>query len=66
MSSEYDVTTTVEKERGRWVVYLVVTSSEGVERRRLSDYPTEPKARLAADVVRRTAARRRPPRPEPS
>ncbi len=59
---DLDVTTTVALESGRWVVYLIVTSPAGVEQRRLQDYPTEAKARFAADVIRRTAARRRPPR----
>ncbi len=57
MASEFEVATLVEAERGRWWVYLVITNSEGVERRRLQDYPTEAKARLAADIVARTAAR---------
>ena len=63
--TDLDVTTQVVAEQGRWTVYLVVTSPEGVERRRLDSWPTEAKARLAADVVRRSAARRRPPREEP-
>lgn len=64
MTSEYEVETTVRLQRGRWAVYLLVTTPDGVEERHLTDYSTEATAKLMADVVRRTAARRRPPRPE--
>jgi hypothetical protein len=57
-----EVQTQVEAERGRWVVYLVVLSDSGVERRRLESYPTQERARLAASQVQRSVARRRPPR----
>ena len=62
---ETEVQTEVVAEHGQWVVYLLVVTPEGVERRRLESYFTETKARLAADVIRRTAARRRAPRREP-
>jgi len=62
---ETEVQTEVVPERGQWTVYLLVLSPEGIERRRLQTYFTQAKALLAADVIRRTAARRRPPREEP-
>ncbi len=62
---ETEVQTEVVAERGQWTVYLVVISPEGVERRSLETHRTEARARLAAEVVRRTAARRRAPREAP-
>ena len=60
-SNETEVLTEVILERGQWAVYLLILTPSGIERRRLTTYFTETKARLAADVIRRTAARRRPP-----
>ncbi len=63
MSTE--VTTEVTYERGQWVVHLVVTTPEGVERRPVQTHRDERTARLMAETVRRTAARRRAPREDP-
>jgi hypothetical protein len=57
-----EVHTEVIREDGLWAVYLLVLSSEGVDRTLVERHFTEGRARLAADVIRRTAARRRPPR----
>ena len=62
---ETEVQTEVVPERGQWAVYLVILTPAGIERRRLQSYIHESKARLAADVIRRTAARRRAPREAP-
>ncbi len=59
-----EVTTQVALERGQWVVYLLVTSAEGVERRPVGAHRSERTARVMADTVARTAARRRAPRGE--
>lgn len=59
---EYEVQTEVVAEHGQWTVYLLLLTPQGIDRRRLETYFTEAKARLAADVITRTAARRRPPR----
>lgn len=52
----------VQPESGRWVVYLEVgfaSNAEGiaVERKRIGDYSTEQRARVAADWIERTADR---------
>ena len=57
-----EVTTEVAQERGQWVVYLVVTSPDGVERRPVGTHRHERTARVMADTVSRTTARRRAPR----
>lgn len=62
---ETEVQTEVVAEHGQWTVYLVVITPEGVDRRALETHRSEARARLAADVVRRTAARRRAPRESP-
>ena len=62
---ETEVQTEVALESGQWVVYLLVITPEGIDRRRHQTYFTEAKARFAADVIRRTAARRRAPRSGP-
>lgn len=49
-------------ESGQWAVYLVILSPTGVRRSRVQTHFTKQKALLAADVIRRTAARRRPPK----
>lgn len=38
----------VVRERGMWVVYLEVWFESGIERKRIAEYPSEAKARLAA------------------
>ena len=62
---EIEVLTEVLPENGQWRVWLVILTPEGVERRPLQTYFTQAKALLAADVIARTANRRRPPRPGP-
>jgi len=62
---ETEVQTEVVPESGQWTVYLVIITPSGLERRRLQSYLHESTARLAADVIRRTAARRRSPREGP-
>ncbi len=53
----------VEREQGRWVVYLDLGFSQTgsseirVERRRIADYPTEERATIAASWIERTADR---------
>lgn len=56
---ETEVQTEVIPERGQWAVYLLVLTPDGVSRRRLGTHRSEARARLAASVVSRTAARRR-------
>lgn len=56
-----DVHTEVVQERGQWTVFLLVVTEAGVERRRLETYRTQRAAELAADLIRRTTARRRNP-----
>lgn len=57
-----EVAPEVVAEHGRWTVYLLVLTAEGVERRRLASYPTESLARTSAATLARTVCRRRPPR----
>ncbi|MEU6701303.1 hypothetical protein [Pseudonocardia sp. NPDC046786] len=52
-----DVHTEVVHERGRWVVEIVVVFADGVVRRRISDHPTEARARISARLIRRAAER---------
>lgn len=63
-SKPQQVTTSVECEKGRWVVYLEVTFWETdrefplkTVRHRLQDYHTEKRARVAAEIYRRAADR---------
>ncbi len=56
--------TEVVEDRRQWVVYLLLITMEGVERRRLSAHRTEREARLTASLVQRTAQRRQRPPPE--
>lgn len=58
------VTTLIGQENGQWVVYLEVAFRDGVRRHRIQAYPTERKARVAADMIRRAALRDRPFRDE--
>lgn len=57
-----EVHTEVIRKDGLWAVYLMVLSPQGVNRTLVERHFTEARARLAADVIRRAAARRRPPR----
>lgn len=59
------VETQVEQESGRWNVYLVVTTPEGVERRLLTSHHTRADAERMASTTTRTARRRRSPRSDP-
>ena len=59
---ETEVQTEVVPERGQWAVYLLVLTPDGIHRRRLGTHRSEARARLAAGVVIRVAARRRAPR----
>lgn len=61
---ETEVSTHVVPENGQWTVYLVVVTPDGVQRRPVQTHRSQARARLAADVLRRTAARRRSPREE--
>ena len=53
----------IEHEQGRWVVYLELGFSSPdspdirIERRRIADYPSEQRARVAASWMERTADR---------
>jgi hypothetical protein len=52
------VSTRVEYERGRWVVYLDVVLDNGAVSHRVGDYPDEEHARQAASIVQRNSGRR--------
>jgi hypothetical protein len=62
------VVSRIEKERGQWVVFLDVSfwNEESVDepikvvRRRISTYPTQQRAELAASFMVRAAARNQP------
>jgi hypothetical protein len=56
-----EVTAEVVEERGQWTVYLLVLTDQGLERRAVSTHRSPALAKLAADVIRRTTARRRAP-----
>ncbi len=60
-----EVSTEVVKESGQWTVYLLVITDQGVERRAVSTHVSLVRATLAADVIRRTASRRRAPVEDP-
>lgn len=49
--------TSVEYERGQWVVYLEVIFWDETRRHRIEAYRTERKAQIAADWIRRAAQR---------
>jgi hypothetical protein len=59
---ETEVQTEVVHEQELWAVYVVVFTDEGVDRRLVESHLTEAGALRAAEVIRRAAARRRPPR----
>ena len=50
-----DVTTSVEYERGQWVVYMEVMFWDETRRFRVEAYRTERRARIAAEYMRRYA-----------
>ncbi|NOK80946.1 MAG: hypothetical protein GFH27_549287n27 [Chloroflexi bacterium AL-W] len=50
-----DVTTSVEYERGQWVVYLEVMFWDAIRRFRIEAYRTERLAHIAAEYMRRYA-----------
>lgn len=52
-----DVQTLVVPERGRWVVEIVVVFADGVVRTRVDTFPTEARAQLSANLIRRAAER---------
>jgi hypothetical protein len=52
------VSTRVEQEFGRFVVYLDVVLANGSVTHKVSDWPDEKRAKLAADIVERNAGRR--------
>ncbi len=55
------VETYVESSKGRWVVEMVVVFPDEVVRKRITDYPTKRHAEIAADWMKRAAARDLPP-----
>lgn len=57
--TETRVDTEVLQERGQWNVYLLVTTPEGVTRRQLTTHRNQREADLMADLLRRSARRRR-------
>ncbi len=56
---EQRVDTEVTPHHGQWLVSLIVTTPDGVERRPLRTCFTESEARLVASVLRRSVSRRR-------
>jgi hypothetical protein len=66
MPMETEVQTEVVAEKGQWAVYLLILTPDGIERRHLKTCFTLATAEFTADVVRRTAARRRSPGTEQS
>jgi hypothetical protein len=53
----------VERESGRWVVYLDVVLASGAVRRRCGDWPDERRALVAAREIERNARRHIVPAP---
>lgn len=53
----YAVETVVVEDRRQWHVEIVVVFADEVVRRRVGTYFTERRARLAADLIKRTAER---------
>lgn len=47
----------VEKERGRWIVYLDVVLVSGAVRRKVGDYPKQGQAEQAGRIIERNARR---------
>jgi hypothetical protein len=52
------LSTRVAHEAGRYVVYLDVVLANGSVTHRVSDWPDEKRAKVAADIVERNAGRR--------
>jgi hypothetical protein len=53
----YDVETAVVEENRQWHVEIIVVFEDEVVRRRVGTYFTEKRARIAADLIKRTAER---------
>jgi hypothetical protein len=53
----HDVETVVVEERRQWHVEIIVVFEDEVVRRRVGTYRTEKRARIAADLIKRTAQR---------
>lgn len=53
----YAVETVVVEERRQWHVEIVVVFEDELVRRRVGTYFTERRARIAADLIKRTAER---------
>jgi hypothetical protein len=51
------VETVVVEERGQWHVEIVVVFDDELVRRRVGTYFTERRAKVAADLIKRTAER---------
>lgn len=57
VAQAYAVQTAVVEERGQWHVEIVVVFEDEVIRKRVGTYFTQRRARVAADLIMRTAAR---------
>jgi len=51
------VDTVVIAEKGRWAVDIIVVFADGVVRKRIHTHPTQRRAEIAADLIRRAADR---------
>lgn len=56
----YEVETVVVPERGQWAVDIIVVFEDEVVRHRIDTYRTERRARISADLIKRTALRELP------
>lgn len=57
MSRAIEALTSVTCEKGRWWVDMAVIFPDAVVSHRISDYHTQERATIAADIIRRTANR---------
>ena len=57
VAQAHAVETTVVAEHGQWHVDIVVVFDDELVRRRVGTYFTERRARIAADLIKRTAER---------
>jgi len=57
VAQAHAVETTVVEEHGQWHVDIVVVFDDELVRRRVGTYFTERRARIAADLIKRTAER---------
>lgn len=57
--AETRVDTEVVEQNRQWLVYLLVITPDGVSRRLLQTYRTAAEAHRMADILRRSARRRR-------